>query len=218
MPAPLPTGVVRTGTNHPMGVAPPASTGAGTEGAHGEGVGGGGVPNDGEGVVRKAPGSVIISDGGGSRATAPPTSVVSTPAWRSSGRVGKTAMVPPASTHPTSASSSGPCSRASRSDGTTTTVADEYPAACSGSTTSPVVASTAGEPTVSAVAVPGDAYGDDVGRQPGVIGHPRITTESRDGSSRSTSSGASDVPGEADVSASLEPSSPSAEIVSVGVE
>ena len=64
------------------------------------------------------------------------------------------------------------------------------------------------------IAEPGDTYGDDDGCHAGVIGHPRITTESRDGSSTSTSSGADVAPSDTVVSPSLCPPSSSAVTVS----
>ena len=139
---------------------------------------------------RTTPGRVIITAGGAVVPMPPPASVVSTPVRRSSGRVGTTAIVPPASTQPTSASSSGPWRRARRSDGISTTVAAAYPAACSGSKTSPVVGSVGGEPTVRPMVAPDAAYGDEGGRHAGAVGQLRMTTERRDGSFTSTSSGA----------------------------
>src|SRR5690349_8078256 len=137
-------GVERIGRYHPMGVGvqslaslervdpmgvAPASGVAGAGVGEGQWLSGGdGAPKEGRPPARTAPGRVIIEVGGATVLTGPPARVVSIPPRRSSGRVGKTAIVPPARTQPTSASSSAPSRRASRSDGRTTTVAAAYPA------------------------------------------------------------------------------------------
>ena len=215
VPPPGTNGVVRTGVNQPMGVAPPpvgAVGGAGPQGivgggGDGAGIGGGPLP-------RTAPGRVIMTGGAAVGLIAPPTSVVRAPARRSSGRVGKTASVPPASSHPTSASSCGPWSRASRSEGITTTVAAAYPDGAlrehrlARGRVDGGRAHREGESST-----PGAVYGDVAACHPDTTGQPRMTTESLDGSSTSTSSGAEDSPSDRVVSASFEPSSAIADSV-----